>query len=169
MSNEEFKKRFLSFHSLIYRISYRILENKDDADDIAQEVYIKLWEQRNNFGNIRNDEAFVVTLTKNLSVDWLRKNHCKTASVIDDKDIISCENREEERMDARDELSNLMQCMSALPKAQQEVIRLRHFADLSISEIAETTRQTETNIRQLLSRARRTMKEKLNRNGNEQQ
>lgn len=168
MSNEEFKKRFLSFHSLIYRISYRILENGDDADDIAQEVYIKLWEQRNNLESIRNDEAFVVTLTKNLSIDWLRKNHCKTTSVVDNKDI-RCENREEERMDARDELSNLMKCMSALPKTQQEVIRLRHFADLSIREIAEATRQTETNIRQLLSRARRTMKEKLNRNGNEQQ
>ncbi|HMM16082.1 MAG TPA: sigma-70 family RNA polymerase sigma factor [Petrimonas sp.] len=168
MSNEEFKKRFLSFHSLIYRISYRILENGDDADDIAQEVYIKLWEQRNNLESIRNDEAFVVTLTKNLSIDWLRKNHRKTTSVTDNKDI-RCENREEERMDARDELSNLMKCMSALPKTQQEVIRLRHFADLSIREIAEVTRQTETNIRQLLSRARRTMKEKLNRNGNEQQ
>ena len=57
-------KAFLSFHSLIYRISYRILENGDDADDIAQEVYIKLWEQRNNLESIRNDEAFVVTLTK---------------------------------------------------------------------------------------------------------
>lgn len=65
------------------------------------------------------------------------------------------------------ELSHLMKCMSDLPQAQQEVIRLRHFADLSIREIAETTRQTETNIRQLLSRARRAMKEKLNRNGNE--
>ncbi len=168
MSNEEFKKRFLSFHSLIYRISYRILENGDDADDITQEVYIKLWEQRNSLGSIRNDEAFVVTLTKNLSIDWLRKNHRKTTSGIDNKDI-SCENREEERMDARDELSNVMQCMSALPKTQQEVIRLRHFADLSIREIAEATRQTETNIRQLLSRARRTMKEKLNGKGNEQQ
>lgn len=168
MSNEEFKKRFLSFHSLIYRISYRILENGNDADDIAQEVYIKLWEQRNNLGNIRNDEAFVVTLTKNLSIDWLRKNHRETTSVIDNKDI-SCENREEERMVARDELSNLMKCMSTLPKTQQEVIRLRHFADLSIREIAETTHQTESNIRQLLSRARRAMKEKLNRNGNEQQ
>ena len=44
MSSEEFKKRFLSFHSLIYRMSYQILGNREDADDIAQEVYIKLWD-----------------------------------------------------------------------------------------------------------------------------
>lgn len=166
MSNDEFKKRFLSFHSLIYRISYHILENRDDADDVSQEVYIKLWEQRNNLENVRNDEAFVVTMTKNLSIDLLRNNHRKATSIIENKDVF-CEHREEERIDARDELSNLMKYMTALPQTQQEVIRLRHFADMSIAEIAVTTKQTETNIRQLLSRARRTMKEKLNRNGNE--
>lgn len=166
MNNDEFKKRFLSFHSLIYRISYNILQNRDDADDVSQEVYIKLWEQRNNLENVRNDEAFVVTMTKNLSIDLLRNNHRKATAVIENKDVI-CEHREEERIDARDELSNLMKCMNTLPQTQQEVIQLRHFADMSITEIAETTKQTETNIRQLLSRARRTMKEKLNRNGNE--
>lgn len=165
MSNDEFKKRFLSFHSLIYRISYLILENRDDADDVAQEVYTRLWEQRNHLGNIRNDEAFVVTMTKNLSIDLLRNNRRRATTAIENREFV-CENREEERMDARDELSNLMQCMDALPQTQQEVIRLRHFADLSISEIAEITRQTENNIRQLLSRARRTMKEKFNGNEN---
>lgn len=105
-------------------------------------------------------------MTKNLSIDLLRNNHRKATAVIENKDVI-CEHREEERIDARDELSNLMKCMNTLPQTQQEVIRLRHFADMSITEIAETTKQTETNIRQLLSRARRTMKEKLNRNGNE--
>ena len=165
MNNDEFKKRFLSFHSLIYRISYNILENRDDADDVSQEVYIKLWEQRNNLENVRNDEAFVVTMTKNVSIDLLRNNHRKATSVIENKDMVG-EHREEERIDARDELSHVMKCMSALPQTQQEVIRLRHFADMSITEIAETTGQTEVNIRQLLSRARRTMKEKLNRTGN---
>ncbi len=165
MGNDEFKKRFLSFHSLIYRISYNILENNDDANDVSQEVFIKLWEQRNNLENVRNDEAFVVTMTKNVSIDLLRNNRRKATSVIENKDMV-CEHREEERIDARNELSNLMKCITTLPQTQQEAIKLRHFADMSITEIAETTGQTEVNIRQLLSRARRTMKEKLNRNGN---
>ena len=166
MSNEEFKKRFLPFHALIYRISYNILENHDDAHDALQEVYVKLWEQRNHLEAVRNDEAFVVTITKNISIDWFRKNHRQAVSGIENKDAV-CESREEERIDARDELLNVMQCMSALPKTQQEAIRLRHFAELSISEIAQTTGQTEVNVRQLLSRARRTIKKKLNRYENE--
>ncbi len=166
MSNDEFKKRFLSFHSLIYRISYSIIGNKDDADDVSQDVFIRLWEQRNNLDTVRNDRAFVVTITKNLSIDLLRNNHRNATSVIENKDMAS-EQREEERIDARDELSNVMKCMNTLPEMQQEVIRLRHFADMSIAEIAEITQQTETNIRQLLSRARRAMKEKLNWHRNE--
>ncbi len=165
MNNDEFKKRFLSFHSLIYRISYSILENRDDANDVSQEVYIKLWERRNNLGDVRNDEAFVVTMTKNMSIDLLRNNQRKTTSIIESKDLIF-ESGEEERLYARDELSNVMKCMNTLPKTQQQAIRLRHFADMSIQEIAMATEQTETNVRQLLSRARRAMKEILNKNEN---
>lgn len=165
MNNDEFKRRFLSFHSLIYRISYSILENRDDADDVTQEVYIKLWERRNNLGDVRNDEAFVVTMTKNMSIDLLRNNQRKTTSIIESKDL-AFESGEEERLYARDELSNVMKCMHTLPKTQQQAIRLRHFADMSIQEIAMATEQTETNVRQLLSRARRAMKEILNKNEN---
>lgn len=165
MNNDEFKRRFLSFHSLIYRISYSILENRDDANDVSQEVYIKLWEQRNNLKNVLNDEAFVVTITKNVSIDLLRNQRRKTLPIIENKDLAS-DYGEEERIDARDELTTVIKCMKTLPHTQQEVMKLRHFADMSIPEIAEVTHQTEVNIRQLLSRGRRAMKEKLNRNEN---
>ena len=65
MNHDEFKKRFLPFHSLIYRIAFSILSCEDDANDVSQEVYTKLWEQKDNLENVRNDEAFVVTMTKN--------------------------------------------------------------------------------------------------------
>lgn len=166
MGNDEFKKRFLSFHPLIYRISYSILENREDAGDVSQEVFIKLWEQRNSLNNLRNDEAFVVTMTKNVSIDFLRKNHRNTASLLESKDIPT-ENDEEERLYAKEELSNVIKCMCGLPQKQQQAIRLRHFADMSIPEIAEATQQTETNVRQLLSRARQAIKQQLNRKENE--
>lgn len=161
MSSEEFKKRFLSFHSLIYRMSYQILGNREDADDIAQEVYIKLWEQRNDLGDIRNDEAFVMTITKNCSIDLLRSRQ-RTMTTPVEESKPAYHSREEERMEAQETLSNLMQSLHELPHNQQQVIRLRHFADRSISEIAGITGLTEANIRQLLSRARRTMKKRLN-------
>lgn len=163
MNHDEFKKRFLPFHSLIYRIAFSILSCEDDANDVSQEVYTKLWEQKDNLENVRNDEAFVVTMTKNLSIDLLRNNQRKQFTVIETGELAN-EQNQDETIDARDQLANLKRCMSSLPTMQREVIRLRHFADLSIAEIAEITKQSEVNIRQLLSRARRTMKEKLKRN-----
>lgn len=162
MSHDEFKKRFLPLHPLIYRISYNILENGDDADDVSQEVYTKLWEQRDTLEDVLNDKAFVVTMTKNISIDLLRSNRRKATEVIENKDLPSQQNEDEE-IDFRDELSNLVKCMNSLPHKQKEAIRLRLFAEMSIAEIAETTSDTEVNVRQLLSRARRTIKEKLNR------
>ncbi len=165
MSHDEFKKRFLPFHQLIYRISYNILENSDDANDVSQEVYTKLWEQRDTLEKILNDEAFVVSMTKNIAIDLLRSNRRKTTTIIENKNIPSQQN-EVEKIDARDELSNLVKCLNSLPHKQKEAIKLRHFAEMSIAEIAETTSDTEVNIRQLLSRARRTIKERLNRDRN---
>lgn len=162
MNHDDFKKRFLPFHPLIYRISYNILENSDDADDISQEVYTKLWEQRETLKDILNDKAFVVSMTKNISVDLLRSNRRKATTIIENRDIPSQQN-EDEKIDARDELSNVVRCLSSLPHKQKEAIKLRHFAEMSITEIAEMTDESEVNIRQLLSRARRTIKEKLNR------
>lgn len=162
MNHDEFKKRFLPFHPLIYRISYNILENSDDADDVSQEVYTKLWEQRETLKDILNDKAFVVSMTKNISVDLLRSNRRKATMIIENRDIPSQQN-EDEKIDARDELSNVVKCLNSLPHKQKEAIRLRHFAEMSITEIAEMTDESEANIRQLLSRARRTIKEKLNR------
>lgn len=161
MNNSDFKKRFLPFHSLVYRVAHAILENRDDAEDIAQEVYIKLWEQREKLTDIRSDEAFVITLTKHLSIDLQRTNRRKSASTIENGEIAG--ESQEQQIDARDELLNLRKCLKTLPEAQQKAIRLRHFADMSITEIARQTQQSEVNVRQLLSRARRTMKEILNR------
>lgn len=163
MNHDEFKKRFLPFHPLIYRISYHILENRHDADDVSQEVFVKLWEQRHKLTSVHNDEAFVTTITKHSAIDLLRKNRQKAAQAIENNDLPYAQD-EEERMDARNELASAMECMRQLPPLQREVLRLRHFADLPMNEIARATGQTESNVRQLLSRARRTMKEKLNRN-----
>lgn len=161
MGSDEFKHRFLGFYRLIYRISFAVVCDKHDAEDTVQEVYEKLWRQRNNFVKVENDEAFVVTIAKNTALDRIRSNarHRATAFMAgNDVDDGGCD---EQRMENRETLEFVEKIMLDLPSMQQTVIRLRHFGDLSIPEIAQTMRQTEVNVRQLLSRARKTMKEKI--------
>lgn len=161
MESNEFKTRFLRFHRLIYRVSYAILENGKDAEDATQEVYIKLWQQRNNLDDVRNDEAYVIRMAKNLSLDMLRESHRKHEATIDDGYEAESEEKLEDRLVAKNQLAVVIQCLQNLPASQQKVMQLRHFADLSIPEIANITQFTEVNIRQLLSRGRNAIKAQL--------
>lgn len=161
MRNDEFKRRFLAFHRTIYRISYAISGNKNDAEDITQEVFEKLWRQRDNLPEIENDEAFVISVTKNLALDRERSRSRYRILPIASETDVGDDGASEKNIDEKEMLQKVEKLMTVLPASQQTVIRLRHFADLPIPEIAQQMQLTEVNIRQLLSRARRTMKDKI--------
>lgn len=161
MTHDTFKARFLPFHRLIFSIAYAILENQPEAEDLTQDVYAKLWQQRNTLHEIDSDKAYVATMTKNLSLDAYRKKSKKRAMDIDEMHADIASDDDENVFEHREMLQATVHIISTLPAMQQKVMQLRHFADLSMTEIAEQTGQTEVNVRQLLSRARKTLKEKL--------
>lgn len=72
MTAEDFKRRFLPFHPKLYRIAFALVGNSDDAEDILQEAYSKLWMKREELEVVQNPEAFCVTLIKNVCLDYLR-------------------------------------------------------------------------------------------------
>ena len=70
MDVDVFKQRFLPFHPKLYRIAYALLDNKADAEDILQDAYCKLWNKRDELGDIQNPEAFSITLVEKIFV-WI--------------------------------------------------------------------------------------------------
>ena len=161
MKHSVFKSRFLPFHRLIFGIAYATLENQSDAEDITQEVYAKLWQQRDTLDAIENDKAYIITITRNLSLDYYRKKVKQRATGMDELQEQISGGNDALRLEQRETVQNILKLLKTLPPMQQRVIQLRHFADLSIAEIAESLEQTEVNVRQLLSRARKTLKEKI--------
>ena len=142
MDSAQFKELFMPFHAKLYRIAVALLRNREEAEDILQETYCKLWDRRDQWNGVNNAEAFSVTMIKNLCIDHLRAQQSKP--------------------DETDEtLRNVRQCISRLPENQQQVIRLRSIADCSIEETAKITGFSSANIRVLLSRARTTIKEEM--------
>jgi len=161
MEGGEFKNRFLGFSGLIFRYAFAITGDRTDAEDIVQEVYEKLWKIRETLAAIESDEAYVVSVTRNCSLDHLRKQSryritalTPTIEAIDNGGALT-------GLEAKEQLQQLEQILSTLPSNQQRAIRLRHYADQPLPEIAEAMQLTEMNVRQLLSRARRNLKEKM--------
>lgn len=163
MDADAFKQRFLPLHPKLYRIAYALLSDRDDAEDLLQELYCKLWDRRDELETVRNPEAFAVTLTRNLCIDFLRAR--KPGWTMDGEEpeslAIDTGSTPEQEMEGKEEVSRVRRLIERLPENQRRVIRLRGIEDRSFEEIGELTGLSSSNIRTLLSRARRWIREQM--------
>ncbi|HPB78036.1 MAG: ECF RNA polymerase sigma factor SigJ [Bacteroidetes bacterium ADurb.Bin139] len=164
-----FKDTFLPWHGHLYRTAYRLLNNQADAEDIIQDVYVKLWNMRENLEGIKNLQAYATTMTRNLCLDRMRSpayrnsdNYAAGSLQYEWIDAV-------EQIDQQDELKMVLVLVDQLPQKQREIFRMRHFNELSLEEIRQLTGLSPVNIRVQLSRAQKKVKEqykKINCYGN---
>ncbi len=156
---ENFKKQFLSFHPKLYRIAFALVNNKNDAEDLLQEAYCKLWNMRTELTSINNPEAFSVTLVKNLCLDYLRSARANRYEEQIKEVNIAFDSNPEKELEGEDEIAQIKELIERLPENQKQVLKLRGLSDCSMEEIEEITGFTAANIRTLLSRARKVIRE----------
>jgi RNA polymerase sigma factor, sigma-70 family len=164
MTAGDFKQKYFSLHPRLYRVAFIILKNVENAEDIVQEAYIKLWDDREKLAYVKTPEAYCVTLVKNLCMDFLRSPKVnRNDDNIDDYDIPDFSTSIETDFENRDTIRKIKSIVSSLPEKQQRVLKLRGFADCSLKDIETITGESAVNIRVLLSRARNTIKTKINK------
>ena len=162
MDAENFKRQFLSFHPKLFRIAYALVENKADAEDILQDAYFKLWNKRDELPDIENPEAFCVTLVKNLSLDFLRSPRAnRREEEIESVFTLATDSSPEKELETKDKEQQIRQLINRLPENQRQVLRLRGIDDCSMDEIEQITGLNAVNVRVLLSRARKVIREQF--------
>jgi RNA polymerase sigma-70 factor (ECF subfamily) len=161
MEAEVFKQRYVPCHPKLYRIAYAMLNSAQDAEDILQEAYCKLWSRRAELAGIRQPEAFCVTLVKNLCADFLRMPENRRNSEPAETARIALDETPETDLESREQLRQIKKLINRLPEKQRTVIKLRGWGDCSLDEIGTITGESAANVRVLLSRARKTLKEMM--------
>ncbi len=158
-----FKQLLLPLYPRLQRVALRLLGNVEDAEDMVQEVYMKLWSKRDALSDVQDVEAYCVTLTKNMCIDRLRMAEADKADVDEVPTMLAATDDVEAQVERHDAVEQVQRIIETLPEHQQQVITLRDMEDCSFEEIAEQTGLTAVNIRMLLSRARRTIRERFKR------
>ena len=156
-----FKQLLLPLYPRLQRVALRLLGNAEDAEDMVQEVYMKLWSKRDALPDVKDMEAYCVTLTKNMCIDRLRNAEAEKADVDEVPTMLAATDDVEAQVERRDAVEQVQRIIGTLPEHQQQVITLRDIEDCSFEEIAEQTGLTAVNVRMLLSRARRTIRERF--------
>lgn len=160
MDADQFKRLLLPLHPQLYRIAFRLTRNSSDAQDLVQETYLKMWSSRERLDSVDNPQAFAVTTLRNLFVDSVRRRPQDSPSALTADELPLASDIDIGRqVESADALDKVVILIDRLPATQREVMKMRDLADLSFEDIEAATGLSPGNIRTLLSRARKKIKE----------
>ena len=162
MDAADFKQQFLPCHPKLFRIAFRMMGNSQDAEDMVQEAYLKLWKKRDELVGILNIEAYCVTLIKNICYDVLRGSHLDEDNRPPEELNLTGSSNIAQEIERKDEMNHLRKLIERLPEQQKRVMLLRDLNDWSFEDIEKVTGLNAINIRVLLSRARKKIREQFN-------
>lgn len=163
MDAEEFKQRFLPLHTQLYRTAFRLMGNAMDAEDMVQEAYLKLWERCNDLGHVANMEAYCTSLIRHICIDAFRRKRPEEDSPPPEEFPFTDNEDAATALERQDEAEQLTSFINRLPEGQRTVMTLHDVEGCSYEEIEEATGFTAVNIRVMLSRARKKIREQMER------
>lgn len=158
----EFKRRFLPLNRRLYRVAWSLTHNVQDAEDLVQETYCRLWGKRNNLSSIGNDEAYCVRLLKNFYYDGRRMASSHDVDIGPPDNLPLPATDDVQRDIERDERAQVLhRIIDTLPDRQRDIITRRDLLDEPFADIAADLQMPEGSVRTLLSRARLKLKEQF--------
>ncbi len=144
--------------NVMYRMALRLTLNSQEAEDVVQDVMIKLWSMRERLEEVENLEAFALRMTRNLALDRQRMkiNNTEDIDNIEPDHYVTTDHN-----DRNEQLESIRLMMQQLPEKQRSAMQLRDFEGYSYKEIAEMLSMTEDQVKINIFRARQFIKVKL--------
>ena len=162
MNLETFQSLVFPVKNKLYRFAFRLLGNNEEAKDVVQDVFIKVWNDREELGEVRNIEAWCMRITKNLSLDRLRQQKRRPTDSIEKGFNIANETfSPAEAAEISESMKRISELMAELPEKQRQVMHLRDIEGYSYQEICEVLEIDMSQVKVSLFRARNTVREQL--------
>lgn len=170
-----FETLVLKYQSQIYNLCFRMTGNSEDAADLAQESFLKAW---NNLPGFHFEAAFstwLYRLASNTCLDYLRsaKRHPQVSLTVEDDDgaettldVPDPAPTPEDAAITAEEQRLLVWAMNALEPEQRQILTLRVVNEMSYADIAQVLCIQEGTVKSRLSRARDALRKKLSEAGN---
>lgn len=145
----------------LLRFALQILQDEEEAKDVLQDVFLKLWQKRDELVKVENLEAFAFRMIRNRCLDAIRARRTVSMDVVKKGHIPDEESSETDHLEYTDSVSLVKQIIIGLPDLQRTVIQMRDVEQLEYEEIAEVTQLNVNAIRVNLSRARKKVRDEI--------
>lgn len=134
---DAFKEIFNTYWSQVYGTTLRLSKSPEQAKDLAQDIFMRLWENREKLRDIQNPQSYIYILSRNLVMDHLRKKVFDPSNI---DFLISYFQGgaagPQEKMELRELETVLCQAVEALPGKVKDVFRLSRYEGLTHEQIA---------------------------------
>ncbi len=167
---EEIVKKY---ENKVFGIVYHMIKNQNDVEDLAQEVFIKVYKNLSKFKGDSSLYTWIYKITVNLCLDEMKKR--KNIIYLDEKlevedgelerELPSSDKTQIELYEEKELKENLHKCIGKLPEKQRVMIVLRDIKGFSYEEIAEITSVKLGTVKSQINRARLKLKELLDEEG----
>lgn len=132
---QAFRYIFRKYYSKVRAFSYGFLKDTDEADELSQMIFIKLWEKREVFASVNNLDSYLFTLSKYTIFNYIEARHILPVSEDEFPDIVDTVTPYDEIVAA--DLKLLIDLtVEEMPLQRREVFRLSRYVGLSNDEIA---------------------------------
>lgn len=161
MTAKDFKIQVLPVSNKLLRFAIQFLKDEEQAKDVVQDVFLKLWQKRDELEKIDSIEAFAMRMVRNRCLDIIRLNRSVPVEDTKIRHLHEEKTDPDLQMDLSETAQLVRNVITTLPELQKQVMWLRDIEQLEYEEIAEITEMEINTIRVNLSRARKKVRDEL--------
>ncbi len=165
---QSFEELIYQYEKKVYNVALRVFKNPEDAKDISQDVFIKIYKNLDKFDNKSSFSTWIYRITTNTCIDELRKRKGKETVSIDNdieddegrfkREFADNEPTPEEKVISKEGESEIIKSMNTLSDEHRTIIVMRDIEGLSYTEISEIIGVSIGTVKSRISRARLQLK-----------
>jgi RNA polymerase sigma-70 factor (ECF subfamily) len=159
-NKEAFGSLIEAYQTPVFNLAYRMLSNADEAEQAAQEAFIRAWTRLDSYNPQHKFSTWLLSITSNYCIDLIRKRRKQLLSIdgpLPPHPALTSErSMGPEAQAVQSEEQDVVQVLlNTLPEEYRETVILRYWYDMSYDEIADVMKTTVSAIKSRLFRARR--------------
>lgn len=158
---EIFLQAFDSHSDAIFRFCLFKTSNKELAEDLTQEVFMRYWQALRVGKEMSNTKSFLYTIARNAIIDWYRKKKSTSLDTLQESGFEPADSARTENVQKSAEYSEILSAIDGMDESDQEVLILRFVEGLDPKDIAEILNETANVISVRINRAQERVRKQL--------
>lgn len=159
--DDAFTELIERYKNLVFSIILRKIPNNELAQDLAQDVFIKIYKNLESYSESYAFSTWVMRIASNCVIDYYRKKKIETASIEDYEGVLQAQSTPESEYEKKEERELVNRLIEDLPEIYKLPLEMFHMRELSYTEIAERLGVPLSKVKNRIFKGRKILKEKI--------